>query len=88
MRRDNFLAIVELAMGLGVALGFLILITPAMVRLASELLWAIGTPRTLPGFGIHPHWVAEARYAPSLVAFGACAALAVCYRWLTVRRRG
>jgi len=88
MRREGFLAAIELALAIGVALAFLVLLTPAAFRMLSELIWALGTPRSLPAFGLHPHWVAEARYAPSLVLLAGCAALAVCYRWLTARRRG
>ncbi len=89
MRRDNLLAAIELVIGLAMVIGFLvILVAPAAARLLIELPWALGTPSTLPGFGVNPHVFAEARYAPSLVVLSAGAALAVCYRWLTSRRRG
>jgi hypothetical protein len=89
MRRPDLLAAVELAIGIGMLAGFLgILFMPATFRFLVELFWAIGLPHDPPGFGINPHRVAEARYAPSLAVLAACAALAVCYRWLTSRRRG
>jgi uncharacterized BrkB/YihY/UPF0761 family membrane protein len=88
MRREKLLASVELVIGLGMLVGFVVLLlVPALGRVIVELPWTVGTPRALPGFGVNPHWVAEARYAPSLVVLSACAALAVCYRWLTSRRR-
>ena len=88
MRRDHWLGALELVIGLGMLTAFVVvLLVPALVRLLFELPWAIGTPRVLPGFGIHPHWIAEVRYAPSLMMVGILAALAVCYRWLTSRRR-
>jgi uncharacterized BrkB/YihY/UPF0761 family membrane protein len=88
MRRDNLLAGLELLIGLGMLLGFLVvLVVPGAVRLALELPWALGAPLTPPGFGLNPHRFAEARYVPSLVALTGCAVLALCYRWLTSRRR-
>ena len=88
MWRHRVLATLELLIGLGMLLGFIVvLLIPAVVHLLFELPWAIGTPRALPSFGVNPHLIAEARYAPSLVVLAAGAALAVCYRWLTSRRR-
>ena len=88
MRRDRLLGTIELLIGLAMLVGFIvILFIPALVNLALELPWAIGTPRSLPSFGVNPHLIAEARYAPTLVVLAAGAALAVCYRWLTSRRR-
>ena len=89
MRRDNLLAALELMFGLGMLMAFVIVLAvPAAFRLLTELPWAIGMPQSPPGFGINPHRLAEARYAPSLAVLGACAALVVWYRWLTSRRRG
>lgn len=88
MRRDEWLGTLEMVIGLGMLASFLVLLlVPSVVRLIFELPWAIGTPRVLPSFGLHPHWIAEVRYAPTLMMLGTCAALAVCYRWLTSRRR-
>lgn len=88
MRRDDWLGTLELLIGLGVFLSFVvILLIPSLARLLIELSWTFGAPRWLPTFGLHPHWVAEARYAPTLVMLGTCAALAVCYRWLSTRGR-
>ena len=88
MRRDNLLAGLELLIGLSMLLGFLlVLLVPGAVRFALELPWVLGAPSTPPGFGLNPHWFAEARYVPSLVALTGCAVLALCYRWLMSRRR-
>ena len=88
VRRDQWLGTLELLVGLAMFASFLvILLVPGLVRLVTELPWAIGAPRWLPTFGLHPHWVAEARYAPTLMMLGTCAALVVCYRWLQSRGR-
>lgn len=87
MRRDGLLATIELAMGLGMLASFvLLLLVPAAAQLLLELPWAIGALR-MPAFGIHPHWVAEARYAPALVVLAGFTALVACCRWLASRRR-
>ncbi len=89
MRNENVLAAIELAMGLAMLVGFVgLLLVPAVFRLVTELLWAIGVPQVPPGFGINPHRLAGAPYAPSLALLTAGAALAVSYRWLLSRRRG
>jgi len=88
MRRDDLLGTFELLTGLTMLVGFvLILGIPALWQLLNDLVWAVGAQRALPTFGINPHWVAGARYAPSLLVLTACAALVVCYRVLTLRRR-
>ncbi len=88
MRRQRALGALELAIGLGMLGGFAILLAvPALARMAVDLAWGLRNPGLLPRFGLHPHWAAEAQYAPSLVILVACAALALCYRWLMSRRR-
>lgn len=88
MRADKLLAGLELLIGLAMLGGFLlVLFVPASVRFVLELPWALGVPLSPPGFGLNPHRLAEARYVPSLVALAGCAVLALCYRWLTSRRR-
>ncbi len=88
MRHEQFLPIIELLGGLSVLAAFvLLLVGPAAIRLAGELGWLLGSfPLTL-SFGLHPHRLAEARYVPSLMFLGGSAALLVCYRWLSSRRR-
>ena len=86
-RRDRLCAIVELLAGLGMLVGFLlVLFVPALSRLATELPWIVGGLQ-VPTLGINPHHVAGARQVPSLLVLVACAALLVCYRWLSSRRR-
>ena len=87
-RRHNILAVVELAVGAGMLAGFmLLLVVPALLTGLLELPWAFAMPTSLPGFGLNPHHFAGARYVPSLAVLAACAAVAVCYRWLASRRR-
>jgi hypothetical protein len=88
-RHEDIFAVLELAFGLAMLIGFVgLLLLPAGLRVLTELPWTIGLPHSLPGFGINPHHLAEARHAPALVVLGGCAGLAVCYRWLQSRRRG
>lgn len=88
MRRDDLLGTFELLTGLGMLFGFILILgAPALWQLLNDLVWAVGAQRSFPTFGINPHWVAGARYAPSLLVLTACAALVVCYRVLTIRRR-
>ena len=85
--RDRLFAALELLIGLGMLVGFVVfLLAPSVVRLLAELPWMLGGLQ-VPGFWIHPHRVAEARLMPSLLVLGSCAALLVCYRWLSSRRR-
>ena len=87
MKRDRLLAMMELLGGLGILVGFLVvLFIPALARLVAELPWILGGLQ-LPAFGINPHHAAGARHAPSLLVLLACAGLLVCYRWLASRRR-
>jgi hypothetical protein len=69
-------------------IGFLVILAaPALARSMVDLTWALRTPAMFPRFGLNPHLAAEAQFAPPLIVLLACAGLALCYRWLTTRRR-
>lgn len=88
--RHHVFAAVELALGLGVLVWFVVLLAaPALVAAIADLPWLLRAPPRLPlpTFGLNPHLLAGSAVHPSVVVLVACAMLLVCYRWLTERRR-
>lgn len=90
MQRQQLAATIELVVGLGMLACFVALLAvPALIGALQEIPWLVRAPPRLPlpSFGLNPHLVAGAPYAPSLLVLMACATLAACFRWWLTRRR-